>query len=75
MSRRVYAYLRDSEHGKTYERHIGDVTVDSREEALRVSWKLARQKGLLNDPPYRSTGQATRGAVGDTSGECAYLSA
>jgi len=53
-SRRVYAYLRHSERGKTYDRYVGDVTFESREEALRAAWKKARGGGLLDDPRYRS---------------------
>jgi DNA mismatch endonuclease, patch repair protein len=47
-TRRIYAYLRYSDHGKTITIYIGDATAHSREEALRIAWQLAKQKGLLD---------------------------
>jgi DNA mismatch endonuclease (patch repair protein) len=46
-SRRVYAYLRYWEDGRTAVRYIGDVTLGSRDDALRKAWRLAKEKGLL----------------------------
>ena len=46
-SRRVYAYLRYWEEGRTAVRYVGDVTSDSRDDALRKAWRIARKKGLL----------------------------
>ena len=45
-SRRVYAYLRYWEEGATTVRYLGDVTFDSRQEALREAWRIAREKGF-----------------------------
>jgi DNA mismatch endonuclease, patch repair protein len=46
--RRVYGYLRYTQHGRTVNRYIGDVTSESRRLALRKGWDLARRKGLLD---------------------------
>lgn len=47
-SRRVYAYLRFWRGGRTEVRYIGDVTLPTREEALRRAWVVAREKRLLD---------------------------
>lgn len=46
-SRRVYAYLRYSSDGKTITQYVGDATAPTRLEALRMAWKLARQRNLI----------------------------
>lgn len=38
--RRVYAYLRWADSGRTVNHYIGDVTATSRQEALRRAWSL-----------------------------------
>lgn len=40
-SRRVYAYLRWSEHGKTIERYLGPVDQQSRSDNLKQAWGRA----------------------------------
>lgn len=51
--RRIYAYLRWSDHGKTTERYIGEVDRESRAENLAEAWRLAQRLGLTgtNAPP------------------------
>ncbi len=44
---RVYAYLRYMDGARTVVKYIGNVPEHSREEALRVAWRKAREKGLL----------------------------
>jgi DNA mismatch endonuclease (patch repair protein) len=45
--RRVYAYLRWSISGKTYERYVGEVDQDTRSANLVLAWRVARDEGLL----------------------------
>lgn len=40
-SRRIYAYLRWSDHGKTIERYLGPVDQQSRAENLKQAWQRA----------------------------------
>lgn len=46
QGRRIYAYLRWSEAGRTYERYIGEVTQPTREANLTDAWQLAHTGGL-----------------------------
>jgi hypothetical protein len=46
--RRIYAYLRWSAGGKTYERYVGEVDSDSRAANLAQAWRIARQGGLFD---------------------------
>jgi DNA mismatch endonuclease (patch repair protein) len=51
-SRRIYAYLRWSVRGKTHERYVGEVDLDSRERNLALAWRVAREESLLDvEPP------------------------
>lgn len=43
-SRRVYAYLRWSDHGKTIERYLGPVDQQSRAENLKQAWRQASRR-------------------------------
>jgi DNA mismatch endonuclease, patch repair protein len=45
-SRRVRAYLRWSDHGRTRERYIGEVTAANRAENLAQAWWLVTEGGL-----------------------------
>ena len=45
--RRVYAYLRYVEDGRTVNRYVGEAPGADRTERLRRGWALARSKGLL----------------------------
>ncbi|TKA09592.1 very short patch repair endonuclease [Actinacidiphila oryziradicis] len=49
-TRRVRAYLRWSEHGRTRERYIGEVRQATRAANLADAWALARQRGLTLVP-------------------------
>ena len=46
-SRRIYAYLRWSEGGRTRERYVCEVDGPTRAENLAVAWRRALEKGLL----------------------------
>ncbi|MBE1577662.1 hypothetical protein ACFORH_10785 [Amycolatopsis roodepoortensis] len=46
--RRIYAYLRWSERGKTRERYVGEVERPTREENLADAWRLVHDAGLLD---------------------------
>lgn len=48
--RRVYAYLRWTENGRTVNRYIGDVTTQSRQNALRRAWKMVHAQGVVSNP-------------------------
>lgn len=52
-SRRVRAYLRWSDHGRTRERYVGEVTADKRRDNLAQAWRLVEERGLTeqaNEP-------------------------
>lgn len=42
-----YGYLQFKTNGKTVTRYIGRVTADTREESLRLGWKLLRSRKLV----------------------------
>lgn len=46
--RRIYAYLRWADGGKTHERYVGEVDEVSREANLVAAWRLAHDLGLLD---------------------------
>jgi DNA mismatch endonuclease, patch repair protein len=45
-SRRIRAYLRWSDRGRTREKYLGEVSADTRLENLHRAWVLARKRGL-----------------------------
>lgn len=45
--RRIYAYLRWFDRGKTNERYVGEATYDERERNLVQAWALARGRGMV----------------------------
>ena len=45
--RRIYAYLRFFEDGKTVNRYLGDATSATRQQALRLGWSLAKEKRFV----------------------------
>jgi DNA mismatch endonuclease, patch repair protein len=47
-SRRIYAYLRWSDNGKTCERYICEVINAARDKNLRAAWCVAREKRLTD---------------------------
>lgn len=49
--RRVYAYLRWSDRGKTIERYIGQVNKPSRTTNLCEAWQLVARRGLIDITP------------------------
>jgi DNA mismatch endonuclease (patch repair protein) len=46
-SRRAYAYARFKRGGRNHRRYVGEVSAETRAEALKTAWRLIRQKGLL----------------------------
>ena len=50
LGRRLYAYLRHQDGGRTVVRYVGQVTATTREENLTAAWSEARRRGLLDDP-------------------------
>lgn len=46
-SRRVYAYLRHAQGGRTVNRYVGEPVGETRTEALADAWRQAHAKGLL----------------------------
>ncbi len=57
-TRRIYAYLRWSEAGKTKERYIGEVTCLSRQENLAQAWDRVHALGLADAGFAKVHGQA-----------------
>ena len=45
-SRRIYAYLRWSDAGRTSERYVGEVTQPTREANLASAWRIVHDRGL-----------------------------
>ncbi|MFF4988964.1 very short patch repair endonuclease [Streptosporangium saharense] len=50
-TRRIRAYIRWSDNGKSPAIYIGEVDRDTRAENLTVAWQAAKDKGLLATPP------------------------
>lgn len=46
-SRRAYAYARFKHGGRNHRRYVGEVSAETRAEALNAAWRLIRQKGVL----------------------------
>lgn len=46
QGRRIYAYLRWSDGGKTHERYVCEVTADSRTANLKAAWLMVTAKRL-----------------------------
>jgi hypothetical protein len=49
--RRVYAYLRYQNQGRTVTTYLGEAPGRDRVERLRVAWRIARARGLLDEDP------------------------
>lgn len=67
--RRVYAYLRWSDHGRTAERYLGEVDQATRAENLAEAWRLASDANVTK-PPSPVEGSAGR-AVSRSAGSWA----
>lgn len=62
-TRRVRAYLRWSEGGRTREKYIGEVDVATRAANLLQAWAMARAAGLARDEVLPSDSKASSTAV------------
>lgn len=86
--RRIYAYLRWSDHGRTVERYVGEVDRSTRAGNLAQAWKLASEKVFVgaaaatqsvaasswaSSPAVRAVMRANKGR--DTQPELAVRSA
>ena len=63
--RRVYAYLRWSDHGRTAERYLGEVGQETRRANLALAWRLAAESVAPIRPPGSApapTGRPNSGA-------------
>lgn len=49
LGRRLYAYLRHQANGRTVVRYVCQVDRATREDNLVVAWRVAQQRGLLDD--------------------------
>jgi DNA mismatch endonuclease (patch repair protein) len=58
-TRRIRAYLRWSQDGKTQERYVCEVEHDSRGENLAAAWRQAWDKGLLAEEPLPAGSKAS----------------
>jgi DNA mismatch endonuclease (patch repair protein) len=52
--RRMYAYLRWSDGGRTIERYVGEVSHPTRAANLAEAWGLARDRHLMGEDPPRA---------------------
>lgn len=50
-SRRIRAYLRWSDRGRTREAYVGEVDGETRDQNLRAAWRLAHAQGLTSKNP------------------------
>lgn len=64
-SRRIRAYLRWSEKGRTRETYLGEVDGETREENLRSAWRFAHERRLTAERPV--THKEARGRPRATS--------
>ena len=62
-TRRIRAYLRWSEEGRTRERYVGEVNGASRTANLKQAWVMARAAGLVRDEVLPEGSQASSTAV------------
>lgn len=46
-TRRIYAYLRWQQGGRTMNRYLGEVTAHRRAENLAEAWRIAQNSGLV----------------------------
>lgn len=67
-ARRVRAYLRWSDKGRTREKYLGEVDRATRMENLQQAWSLARQQGIaLPDSALEEAGKASWASTIDVS--------
>lgn len=62
-TRRIRAYLRWSENGKTRERYVGEVDQNTRAANLAQAWERARSAGLVRDACLPADSRASSTAV------------
>ncbi|WP_244315828.1 very short patch repair endonuclease [Streptomyces albidochromogenes] len=62
-TRRIRAYLRWSEQGRTRERYVGEVDGPSRAANLAQAWTMARAAGFVRDETLPVDSKATSTAV------------
>ncbi|MGW3327081.1 very short patch repair endonuclease [Streptomyces virginiae] len=62
-TRRIRAYLRWSDGGRSPARYLGQVDADTRRANLIAGWGLAARKGLLETPPTPPDSWASSDAV------------
>ncbi|MEV6363199.1 very short patch repair endonuclease [Nocardia asteroides] len=62
-TRRIRAYLRWSQDGKSVERYICEVTLNSRRDNLVQAWRQAHEQGLVTDVPLPPESTASSPAV------------
>lgn len=58
-NRRIRAYLRWSQQGKTEERYIGEVDQDTRAANLAQAWQQAWSAGMLSEEPLPADSKAS----------------
>lgn len=47
-SRRAYAYARFKRGGRNHRRYVGEVSAETRAEALKSAWRLIRETGVMD---------------------------
>jgi DNA mismatch endonuclease (patch repair protein) len=62
-TRRIRAYLRWSDKGRTRERYLGEVAEPTREQNLALAWRMAHEQGLLLKPETPPNSWASSSAV------------
>lgn len=62
-TRRIRAYLRWSEQGRTRERYVGEVNCGTRADNLLQAWTMARDAGLIRDEVLPAGSKASSTAV------------
>ncbi|GAA3424603.1 hypothetical protein GCM10018953_17860 [Streptosporangium nondiastaticum] len=62
-TRRIRAYLRWSDGGKTRERYLGEVAETTREQNLALAWRMAHEQRLVMKPETPANSWASSPAV------------
>lgn len=62
-TRRIRAYLRWSQQGRTRERYVGEVSAPTRAANLAQGWSIARSRGMVTDEALPRGSEASSTAV------------
>jgi DNA mismatch endonuclease, patch repair protein len=64
--RRIYAYLRWSDNGRTVERYVGEACHGEREANLAEAWRQAQEADMVGQPPSTTRSHAPSRSAADS---------